>query len=222
MDHPPTVETPAYTAVAPTPSSPTPSLAPAPPTPSSAAAANAHRLDAVKADLFKGLAHPARIRVLEALVCADDVPVATLLAHTGLEASNLSQHLAVLRNHNLVVADRRGSQVFYQLAYPEVADLMAVAKTLLVSILETTRQNLTSTVSAVAISSALADAAPVDPATVRAVAFPTPPVGAPRTGAAYDRAAAALAASSATRTRTPRPGSFRPGVSPSGVSSVSA
>jgi DNA-binding transcriptional ArsR family regulator len=160
------------------------------------AATTSHRLDAVKADLFKGLAHPARIRVLEALVDADNVPVGALLVHTGLEASNLSQHLAVLRNHNLVVAERRGSQVFYQLAYPEVADLMAVARTLLVSILETTRRNLSSTVSAIAISSTLADATPVDPAAVRAVAFPTSSTSTSRTGAAYDRAAAALAEAS--------------------------
>jgi DNA-binding transcriptional ArsR family regulator len=189
-------------------------------TPSSAAAANAHRLDAVKADLFKGLAHPARIRVLEALVDADDVPVATLLAHTGLEASNLSQHLAVLRNHNLVVAERRGSQVFYQLAYPEVANLMAIAKTLLVSILETTRQNLSSTVSAIAIRSTLAEASPVDPATVRAVSFPTSSAGTPRTGAAYDRAAAALA-ESFNRT-TSRADTSPADTSPVGTSSVGA
>ncbi|PRY69153.1 DNA-binding transcriptional ArsR family regulator [Glaciihabitans tibetensis] len=166
---------------------------PEPIEPAALAVAVAHRLDAVKADLFKGLAHPARIRVLEALVDADNVPVATLLVHTGLEASNLSQHLAVLRNHNLVVAERRGSQVFYQLAYPEVADLMVVAKTLLISILETTHRNLTSTVSAVAISSTLAEANPSESGTLRAVAYPTPlPV--PPAGTTYDRAAPLAAA----------------------------
>jgi ArsR family transcriptional regulator len=100
----------------------------------------------VKANLFKGLAHPVRVRVLEVLSGADSVSVTDLLADTGLEASHLSQHLSVLRRHNLVIAERRASQMFYRLAYPEVADLLTVARSLLVKILETTQQQLVSTV----------------------------------------------------------------------------
>jgi len=100
----------------------------------------------VKANLFKGLAHPIRIRVLEVLAAADTVSVAELLADTRLEASHLSQHLSVLRRNNLVVAERRASQMFYSLAYPEVADLLTVARSLLVKILETTHEHLVSTV----------------------------------------------------------------------------
>ena len=101
----------------------------------------------VKANLFKGLAHPVRVRVLEVLANAGaDLSVTDLLTDTGLEASHLSQHLSVLRRHNLVLAERRGSLVFYRLAYPQVADLLAVARQLLVEILETTQQNLANTV----------------------------------------------------------------------------
>ena len=108
---------------------------------------NAHRpLYEVKANLFKGLAHPVRVRVLEVLAASTEVSVTELLADTGLEASHLSQHLSVLRRHYLVDAERRGSQVFYRLAYPRVADLLTVARSLLVEILETTQQQLESTV----------------------------------------------------------------------------
>ncbi|MES2169882.1 MAG: metalloregulator ArsR/SmtB family transcription factor [Actinomycetota bacterium] len=100
----------------------------------------------VKANLFKGLAHPVRIRVLEVLSAAPAVSVADLLADTGLEASHLSQHLSVLRRHNLVAAERRGSQVFYRLAYPQVADLLTVARSLLIDILHTTQRQLDSTI----------------------------------------------------------------------------
>ena len=100
----------------------------------------------IKANLFKGLAHPVRVRILEVLSGADEAPVGVLLADTGLEASHLSQHLSVLRRHNLVVAERRASQVFYRLAYPQVADLLRVSRSLLVNILETTQQQLDSTV----------------------------------------------------------------------------
>lgn len=97
----------------------------------------------VKANLFKGLAHPLRVRVLEVLAAStDDTPVAELLAQTGLEASHLSQHLAVLRNYGLVTAERRGNQVRYRLAYPQVADLLRVARALLAEILQATERQL--------------------------------------------------------------------------------
>lgn len=96
----------------------------------------------VKAGLFKGLAHPIRIRILEVLAGAAEASVSEILAATDLEASHLSQHLAVLRRNSLVVAERRGSQVFYRLAYPQVADLLRVARALLGEILETTHTTL--------------------------------------------------------------------------------
>lgn len=96
----------------------------------------------VKANLFKGLAHPARIRVLEILSGAEEVSVAGLLTETGLEASNLSQHLGVLRRFLLVTAERRGSLVYYRLAHPEVAELLRVARSLLAAVLKDNRDRL--------------------------------------------------------------------------------
>ncbi len=114
------------------------------------ASAEQRPLYEVKANLFKGLAHPVRVRILELLSAAAAEPdeadrwvgVSVLLTDTGLEASHLSQHLAVLRRHHLVHAERRASQVFYTLTYPEVADLLAVARTLLRLILRTTQDQL--------------------------------------------------------------------------------
>jgi len=99
----------------------------------------------IKANLFKGLAHPVRVRILEVLSAADEAPVADLLADTRLEASHLSQHLAVLRRHGLVSSDRRASAVYYRLAQPEVAELLRVARGLLVGMLELNRAQLDST-----------------------------------------------------------------------------
>ncbi len=96
----------------------------------------------VKANLFKGLAHPLRIRILELLSTAPEVSVAELQAETALEASHLSQHLAVLRRHRLVESERRASHVYYRLADARVADLLAVARALLLTVLETDRDLL--------------------------------------------------------------------------------
>lgn len=88
----------------------------------------------VKANLFKGLAHPLRIRILELLAAAPELTVAELQRETELEASHLSQHLAVLRRHRLVASERRASHVYYRLADARVADLLAVARGLLIEI----------------------------------------------------------------------------------------
>ena len=98
----------------------------------------------IKANLFKGLAHPARIRILELLAAApqESAPVSYLLAETGLEASHLSQHLATLRKHKVVTSVRTANAVTYQLAHPGVAQLLAIARTFLLDSLAGSNEQL--------------------------------------------------------------------------------
>lgn len=97
----------------------------------------------IKANLFKALAHPARVRILEILVAADGpCPVSDILDTLGLEPSLLSQHLGVLRRHHVVTSTRTGNVVTYELAHPQVADLLAVARSFLVDRLAAQRQQL--------------------------------------------------------------------------------
>ena len=85
----------------------------------------------IKAALFKALGHPSRVRILELLV-ERDMSVAQLLPEVGIETSNLSQQLAVLRHAGLVAGTRRGSRVMYRLADPGVGELLAMARSLLI------------------------------------------------------------------------------------------
>ena len=98
----------------------------------------------IKANLFKALAHPARIRILELLSAAPDTaaPVSFLLAETGLEASHLSQHLATLRRHKVVTSVRSANAVTYRLAHPKIAELLAIARTFLLDTLADTSEQL--------------------------------------------------------------------------------
>lgn len=97
----------------------------------------------IKANLFKGLAHPYRIRVLEILSESEEAAVAQMIAETGLEASHLSQHLAVLRRYGLVTSERRASVVYYRLAHVQVADLLGVAQGLLSQVLRVSQEEAT-------------------------------------------------------------------------------
>ncbi|MFD8599483.1 ArsR/SmtB family transcription factor [Kitasatospora sp. NPDC059646] len=97
------------------------------PRPSSVASAPLYQ---VKAEFFKTLGHPVRIRVLE-LLSEREYAVAELLPEIGVEAAHLSQQLAVLRRANLVVSRREGSTVHYSLTSPQVAELLTVAREIL-------------------------------------------------------------------------------------------
>jgi len=88
----------------------------------------------LKAEFFKTLAHPARIRVLE-LLSQRDHSVAEMLPEVGIEPANLSQHLAVLRRARLVTSRKEESAVIYTMTSPHVADLLAVARRILTGVL---------------------------------------------------------------------------------------
>ena len=88
----------------------------------------------LKAEFFKTLGHPARIRVLE-LLGQREHAVSELLTVVGVEATNLSQHLAVLRRAGLVVTRKDGAAVYYSLTSPRVAELLAVARGILTEVL---------------------------------------------------------------------------------------
>lgn len=95
----------------------------------------------VKAELFKTLGHPARIRVLEVL-SGGERAVHELIPEVGIEASHLSQQLSVLRRANLVKTRKAGSSVYYSASDPRIFELLAVAKALLTSSLTETRELL--------------------------------------------------------------------------------
>ncbi|ALL79432.1 ArsR family transcriptional regulator (plasmid) [Pseudonocardia sp. EC080610-09] len=84
----------------------------------------------VKAEFFKTLGHPVRIRVLE-LLSRREHAVSELLSDVAIESANLSQQLAVLRRAGVVRSRKQGSAVYYSIASPEIARLLAVARSIL-------------------------------------------------------------------------------------------
>lgn len=87
-----------------------------------------------KAEFFKTLGHPARIRILE-LLSERDHAVHELLDQIDIEPSNLSQQLAVLRRTSLVSSRRSGNEVVYSVSVPAVRDLLLAARSILSGVL---------------------------------------------------------------------------------------
>jgi DNA-binding transcriptional ArsR family regulator len=95
----------------------------------------------LKAELFKTLGHPIRIRVLEVLRHGEST-VTDIAQAVGVTGSTLSQHLTTLRRSRMVESHRQGSQVIYQVTDPRVFQLLEVGRQILTSSLEGDRELL--------------------------------------------------------------------------------
>jgi ArsR family transcriptional regulator len=91
-------------------------------------------IDRLKAEFFKTLGHPARIRILE-LLSEGDHSVGELMPKLGLESSHLSQQLAVLRRTGMVVARKQGNNVIYSIASKDMSELLLLARKVLTGLL---------------------------------------------------------------------------------------
>lgn len=84
-------------------------------------------LQQFKADFFKALAHPLRIRILEVLA-EGDKNVNEIQSLLGSEGSAVSQQLTVLRAKNIVSGTKDGNRVIYSLRDPMIIELLQVAR----------------------------------------------------------------------------------------------
>ena len=88
-------------------------------------------LQTLKAEFFRALAHPIRIRLLEILSSSGEQNVHALQQKLDIDQPIVSQHLAKLRASGIVVARKNGTTVSYGLADPLLRDLLQVAKDIL-------------------------------------------------------------------------------------------
>lgn len=80
-----------------------------------------------KAEFFKALAHPLRIKILEVL-SEGEMSVNEIQSAVGIEGSAVSQQLMVLRTKNIVVGTKNGNRVIYSLRDPLIMELLSVAR----------------------------------------------------------------------------------------------
>ena len=84
-------------------------------------------LSVFTAEFFKALAHPLRIRILDALRHGE-IGVNDLSEKLGVEQSTISQQLAVLRKSNIVEGRKEAQNVFYSVRDPAIFRLLDEAK----------------------------------------------------------------------------------------------
>jgi ArsR family transcriptional regulator len=93
---------------------------------------------ALKAEFFRTLGHPARVRLLQTLREGEQ-SVGALQAALDLDSGGTSQHLAALRKQGLVTSRREGTSVYYRIKDPRVLELLELAKAILTAGLEDNR-----------------------------------------------------------------------------------
>jgi DNA-binding transcriptional ArsR family regulator len=108
---------------------------------SSAPRADAEPIYRLKAEFFRLLGHPARVRILE-LLRDGERNVGELQAALGLDSSGTSQHLTAMRRQGLLDSRRAGTSVFYSVKDPRIFQLLETAKQILTGRLEETRDLL--------------------------------------------------------------------------------
>ncbi len=97
-----------------------------------------------KAGIFQALANPTRIAIVELLRDAGEVPVTRIHDFLGIEQSNTSQHLAILRNKRIVKTRKQGNQVFYSLRDKVLGKVLDLLKRYFISQLTEESEMLTS------------------------------------------------------------------------------
>ncbi len=81
----------------------------------------------IHAEACKTFGHPKRLMVITTLRDGE-YTVSELSEETGIDTSNLSQHLHILRDKGLVTTRREGTKIYYSLSHPnigKVLDLMS-------------------------------------------------------------------------------------------------
>lgn len=110
----------------------------------------------VKAEFFRVLGHPVRVRVLE-LLRDGERSVGELQTALGIDSSGTSQHLGALRKQGLLESRKAGTSVYYRVKDPRTFQLLEIARRLLTSHFEDTQALLVELVEASGAPTELAE-----------------------------------------------------------------
>ena len=76
---------------------------------------------------MQAMAHPLRLKIL-CLVGSQELSVLEIVDAVGTTQSNISQHLAVLRDHGILAARKEANKVFYRIGDPRVLKMIALTR----------------------------------------------------------------------------------------------
>ena len=78
-------------------------------------------------DALKAMAHPLRLKIL-CLVGQHELMVQDIVEAVGTSQSNISQHLAVMRERGLIASRKEANKVFYRIDDPRILKMIAMMR----------------------------------------------------------------------------------------------
>lgn len=91
------------------------------------------------ASICQTLANPKRLEIIDQLR-SGDMSVTELAEALGISQSNLSQHLAIMRQKGIVTTRREGLSVYYRLSNPKITQACDLMRQVLLEHLETSAE----------------------------------------------------------------------------------
>lgn len=85
---------------------------------------------ASRADIFKALAHPARLKIIQLLQNGERC-VCEIVPEMGMEQPNVSRHLAILKKEGILSSRKDGLKVIYWVRDPRVFQLLELSREIL-------------------------------------------------------------------------------------------
>ena len=82
---------------------------------------------------MQAMAHPLRLKIL-CLVGNQELSVLEIVDAVGTSQSNISQHLAVLRDHHILAARKEANKVFYRIGDPRVLEMISLTRRIFCSL----------------------------------------------------------------------------------------
>ena len=78
-------------------------------------------------EAMQAMAHPLRLKIL-CLVGNQELQVGEIVEAVGTTQSNISQHLAILRDHGLLESRKEATKVFYRIPDPRVLKMISLTR----------------------------------------------------------------------------------------------
>ncbi len=92
----------------------------------------------LSSSLLKALAHPTRLQILDILKSRHELCVCHIYEELALEQSNVSQHLKILKDQDILNSRKDGLKVMYSVKSPELFQILDIVKNILIDQLEKT------------------------------------------------------------------------------------
>ena len=84
-------------------------------------------LELLETKIYKALSHPIRLELVKKLTAGEKC-VCDLFDESEFTQPNISQHLKLLKDADILICERKSNKLMYRIKHKEVLDIMTLAQ----------------------------------------------------------------------------------------------